>query len=300
MKRILITGAAGFIGRQTLPLLPDAEIHAVSRQPAEQSDIVQWHQADLFDNVQTSHLLSAIRPTDLLHFAWDVRPSLYWTSLENYQWVSGTLNLLREFHENGGQRAVLAGTCAEYDWHYGYCVEDSTPLDFNTPYAACKSSLYRMAMSYAEQTNLSLAWGRIFFPYGDGEHPKRLIPYVIQSMLKQEAVQTSHGEQYRDFLYIHDVASAFVDLLNSDVTGAVNIGSGEPVRLKDIIYHIADMLDARQLVQLGVRPANHEPPMIVADVQRLRQEVGWKPQYSLVDGLAKTIQWWQSQQKVNT
>lgn len=297
MKRILITGASGFIGKHTLPLLIDADIHAVSRQPQIQSDAAQWHQIDLFDVEQMTQLMQTVRPTHLLHFAWDVRPKLYWTSLQNYQWVSTTLNLLQNFYENGGQRAVIAGTCAEYDWRYGYCVENETPLSYTTPYAACKSSLYTMMMSFTKQTNLSLAWGRIFFPYGAYEHPSRLIPYLIQSMLKRELVQTSHGEQYRDFLHVADVASAFVALLNSDVQGAVNIGSGEAVKLKEIIYTIADILDARHLLEIGSRPAANEPAMVVANVQRLTQLVGWTPQYSLSEGLNKTIQWWQSQLK---
>ncbi|MDQ7026700.1 MAG: NAD(P)-dependent oxidoreductase [Anaerolineae bacterium] len=296
MKRILITGAAGFIGRHTLPLFIDDDIHAISRQSQIQSDTVQWHQMDLLDRASVEQLMATVKPTHLLHFAWDVRPRLYWTSLQNYQWVSATLNLLHNFYENGGQRMVIAGTCAEYDWQYGYCVEDSTPLSMSTTYSACKSSLYRMAMTYAQETKMSLAWGRIFFPYGVYEHPSRLIPYVIQSMLKRELAQTSHGEQYRDFLYVADVASAFVALMNSDVQGAVNIGSGVPVKLKDIIYTIADILDARHLLEIGARQAANEPPMVVANVQRLSQDVAWTPRYSLSEGLAETIQWWQSQQ----
>jgi nucleoside-diphosphate-sugar epimerase len=296
MKRILISGAAGFIGKHILPLLNDAEIHAISRQPQAASDNIHWHQADLLDAGQLKKLIQGIRPTHLLHLAWDVRPGVYWTSSQNYQWVRATLDLLEDFQENGGIRAVIAGTCAEYDWQYGYCVEDTTPLSFTTPYAACKSSLYHLALSYAQQTNLSLVWGRIFFPYGAYEHPNRFIPYLIQSLLKQQTVQTSHGEQYRDFLYVTDVASAFVALLNSDFQGAVNIGSGEPVKLKTIITQIADVLDARHLLEIGARPAENEPPMVVANVQRL-QQIGWQPQVSLGEGLIKTIEWWQTQQK---
>ena len=299
MKRILITGAAGFIGRYTLPLLTDYDIHAVSRQPQQASDTIHWHPIDLLDNEQVSHLMQDVQPTHLLHFAWDVDPANYRHSLLNYQWVSATLHLLQQFHLVGGQRAVLAGTCFEYNLEAGFCSEDKTPLVTDMPYTACKSSLFHLATSYAQQVGLSLAWGRIFYLYGAEEKPQRFIPYIIQTLLNGQVAKTSHGEQYRDFLYVHDVASAFVALLNSDVTGAVNIASGEPVRLKDIIHQIADRLDARHLVQLGARPANHEPPMIVADVQRLKQEVGWKPHYSLADGLAKTVQWWQSQQKVN-
>jgi UDP-glucuronate decarboxylase len=294
--RLMMTGVSGFIGRAVIPLLANIEVHAITRQQLDtHNSSVHWYELDLFDSQQVDRLIADVQPTHLLHLAWEARPGIYWTSLDNYRWVSASQHLLQAFQQNGGVRAVIAGTCAEYDWRYGYCVENETPLSYATPYAACKSSLYSMLMSFAKQTQLSLTWGRIFFPYGTHENSKRLIPYVIQSLLNNESARTSHGEQFRDFLHITDVASAFVALLKSEVEGAVNIGSGEPVRLKQIIHAIADILDAHHLLQIGAVAATDEAPMVVASVRRLQQEVGWTPTYSLSVGLTETIRWWQSQ-----
>lgn len=292
--KVLVTGASGFIGIHTLPLLTkfSDEVHAASRATHSDMGGIQWHQIDLLAPEQVSMLMKQIQPTHLLHLAWDVTPGKYWTSLANFQWVQAGLYLLDQFYRHGGKRVVFAGTCAEYDWQYGYFVEDVNPLDTKTPYSVCKTSLYQMTKSYVAQTELSLAWGRIFFPFGINEHPARLIPYLIQTLLKGEAAQTSSGEQIRDLLYVKDLAAAFVALLQSDVEGAVNISSGNPVRLREIILRIADKLQASDLVELGARPDNNEPPMIVGDARRLREEVGWIPEYTLDQALDETIQWW--------
>ncbi|HYO92354.1 MAG TPA: GDP-mannose 4,6-dehydratase, partial [Pyrinomonadaceae bacterium] len=110
-----------------------------------------------------------------------------------------------------------------------------------------------------------------------------------------QPVACTEGTQKRDYLYVRDVAAAFVSLLASDVTGAVNISSGQPVEVREIIYRIADQLDERELVRLGALPMpQNEPPLLVGDTARLKTEVEWTPAYSLADGLAETIQWWQS------
>ncbi|WP_421021629.1 NAD-dependent epimerase/dehydratase family protein, partial [Klebsiella pneumoniae] len=83
-----------------------------------------------------------------------------------------------------------------------------------------------MLTAYASQTGLSATWARLFFMYGPGEHPNRVTSSVILSLLQGKSAQCSHGMQIRDFLHVADVASALVTLLDSDVTGPVNIGSG--------------------------------------------------------------------------
>jgi nucleoside-diphosphate-sugar epimerase len=303
MKRVLITGASGFVGRHCLAALAARgyEVHAVSAKAhaaaADAPVEVRWHQVDLLDAARVSSLLATVQPTHLLHCAWYAIPGKYWTATENFCWVKASLHLLQAFAESGGRRVVGVGSCAEYDWDYGYCSERHTPLRPATTYGVCKHALQLMLEALCRQVNLSGAWGRLFFLYGGHEYEQRLVASVIGSLLRGEPARCSHGHQVRDFLHVQDAASALVALLDAEtVTGAVNIASGVPVTLRQVIGELAAQLGRPELIQLGALPAPAgEPHLLLADVARLRGEVGWCPQYDLSEGLAETINWWKLQ-----
>jgi nucleoside-diphosphate-sugar epimerase len=298
MKRVLVTGATGFIGRQCLPRLVASayEVHAASStvQSCGASDIT-WHRADLLDHHQAGELVAAVQPTHLLHLAWYTVPGKFWTSHENVRWVQASLSLLQAFGSNGGQRVVMAGTCAEYDWQYGYCSERVTPLVPTSFYGVCKHALQLLAHGFSEQAGLSSAWARFFFLYGPHEHPARLVSSAIRSLLRGEPVRCSHGNQTRDYLHVEDAAAAAVALLDSAVAGPVNVASGRALRLRDIISRAATQIGRADLVHLGAIPAPpDDPPLLVADVRRLHEELGWSPHYDLDAGLEQTVAWWRS------
>ena len=300
MKKVVVTGAKGFIGRHTLKNLRDRnfEIHAIVSKNAPDIDLnnCHWHLANLLDINQIKQLFEQIKPTHFLHFAWCYsRPGKYWQAEDNFLWVQASLEMLKQFQAQGGQRVVMSGTCAEYDWNYGYCSEFITPKNPSSPYGICKNAMQEMLQSYANLTNLSSAWGRIFLPYGPYEYVDRLVASVICSLLKGEPARCSHGRQMRDFLYVQDVADAFVALLESDVTGPVNIGSGQPMAIKDMVYKIGEQMGRSDLIQLGAIPAaTNDTPLVIADVKRLSDEVGFQPTYNLERGIEETINWWRS------
>jgi len=298
LKRIVVTGATGFIGRHCLPLLEEKEyeIHAFSSssQPDFERSKIIWHKVDLFHQSRLKEIIEDIRPSHLLHLAWYVEPGKWINSPKNYRWVQASLDLLLAFSECGGQRAVMAGSCAEYDWRYSYCIEGLTPMKPNTVYGTCKNALQEMFGKLIDNMELSGAWGRIFFLYGPHEHPARLVSSVIQSLLANQSAQCSHGNQLRDYLYVKDVADAFVALLESHIVGPVNIASGLPIALKEIVFKIAEKLDGKDLVRLGaINASTDEPALLVGDINRLSKEVGWQPKYSLDQGLLETINWWE-------
>ena len=302
MKRILVTGANGFIGQSALPILAaqhDFEIHAVtSRSPVCPREICCWHITDLLNAGQVHELFHAVRPTHLLHLAWYTAHGDYWNSPQNSRWVQASQELLRQFHLHGSQRAVVAGTCAEYDWRTGFLSETTTPLCPRSTYGACKKELFCWLDEFSRHTGLSTAWARIFFLYGPHEPPQRLVPSVVAALLRHEPARCTSGTQTRDFLYVEDVANALTCLLANGVSGPVNIGSGKPVAIRDVVYAIADKFHRRDLVLLGALPEKvDDPPVLAADVNRLTHECGWSPKFDLESGLEKTIDWWTSQHR---
>lgn len=298
MNKVLLTGATGFIGRHSLESLVNCgyEIHAAYKgEPLDSPSSVQWHKADLLDSESIERLMSEVRPSHLLHFAWYVSPSEYRTSAENLRCVQASLSLVQAFARCGGARVVMAGTCMEYDWRYGFCAERLTPLFPSTLYGASKHSLQLLVNAFAEQEGLSAAWGRIFFLYGPHEHPQRLVASVIRSLINGEPARCSHGKQVRDFLHVADVANAFVALLESDARGPVNIASGQPVAIRDLIQRIGALTGRQDLIELGAIAAREDDaPLLVADIGRLTDEVGWSPKYDLNSGLGQTIDWWRN------
>lgn len=294
--KVLVTGATGFIGRQCIePLQAKGyEVHAVSSKPHVENKAVNWHKIDLLDAGQCDDLVFRIQPTHLLHFAWYAVPGEYRTSVENLRWVQASLELMRAFAASGGKRLVMAGTCAEYAWRFDRYSEASTPLVPATLYGACKHATQMMLASWSKQSGVSSAWGRIFSLYGPHEHPARLVSSVIATLLRGDEVLCENGSLIRDYLHVADVAAAFAALLDSDIEGPVNIGSGIGVALKDIAEMIGAKIGRPGLIRFGTRPPPAgEPPLLIADTARLSR-TGWRPSIGLDTGLDDTIGWWRS------
>jgi nucleoside-diphosphate-sugar epimerase len=297
MTSVLVTGATGFIGQASLPLLVERgyDVHGVTggHSPIPAIDGVEWHKADLLDREDVSGLMQAVRPERLMHLAWYAVPGEWLTSIENVRWVEASLYLVRQFAAVGGQKMVVSGSCAEYDLSYGFCSEDITPLRPHSLYGVCKHAVQTVVSHACADLGLQLAWGRIFFVYGPAENPVRLVASVIRSLLRDEPATCAYGGHIRDYLHSHDVGSALVHLLDSSVEGAVNVASGRPLSLQSLVARIGEKMDRLELVHGDeFATARDEPPFIVADVNRLHDTAGWAPRLSLDAGLDQTIGWW--------
>ena len=299
-RRVLVTGASGFIGRHALePLLhQNFEVHAVARsaRPLDAPPQVHWHRADLLAASEQDALLAQLAPTHLLHLAWYAEPGRFWTSAENLRWAAATITLVHAFAGYGGRRAVIAGTCAEYRWgDPGLCIEGVTPLEPTTLYGSAKHTTHKLLQAAAATLGVELAWGRVFFLYGPHEPSVRLVASVARGLLLGERVATGDGTQIRDLMYVVDVAEAFAAVLDSTLIDAVNIASGEGAPLRKVIAAIGAATHGKHLLDIGAlarRP--DDPDELVADVTRLREEVGFNPRTDLREGIERTVAWWRN------
>lgn len=299
MQRVLVTGASGFLGRQSVPMLLAAasDVHALvgSRQVPFPPG-VQVHRCNLHDGQEVAQLIARLRPTHLLHLAWNTAPGTFWTAPDNLDWLASSLHLVRCFAAQGGRRLVIAGTCAEYQSGPEPLHETRTPCRPSTLYGCCKQALHVALDGYARQEGLSLGWARLFGLFGPFEQPERMVASSLLALLSGQPVRCTSGLQERDFLHVQDAASALVTFLQSGVEGPVNIGSGQAVSIRQLIQTLADTVGGPASIEFGAWPLPcHEPPRVLADVGRLRDELGWTPALTLSAGLADAARWWREE-----
>lgn len=292
-KRVLITGGTGFIGRNVVDELINRgwEVHSLVYPPfaPEREGLIQY-EMNLMDNTAVEDFLKKHKFENLIHLAWYVGPKCHVADL-NMDWTIATLNLLKSFKENGGKKFLGAGTISEYEYKYGYLLEDETPTDPQTLYGNSKNAIFNIAKVYCKQNNIDFKWSRIFNLYGPAEKPQRLMPSVINSCLKGEDVKVSDCLKFQDYLHVEDTARGIVDVFESDVQGAVNICSGKPVQLRAIVEKIAQLTNFKGKILWGAIPAAFGDDLVVGNNEKLKS-TGWQPKYDLEQGLVQTINWW--------
>ncbi|MBS5859848.1 NAD(P)-dependent oxidoreductase [bacterium] len=297
-KKVLITGGTGFIGRNVVDELISRgwEVHSLVFPPfaPEKEGLIQY-EMNLMDTDAVNKFLKEHNFENLIHLAWYVGPKCHVHDL-NLDWTLATLNLLKNFKENGGKRFAGAGTISEYEYKYGYLLEDETPTSPKTLYGESKNSIYKIASVYCKQNGIEFKWPRIFNLYGPAEKSQRLMPSVINSCLKGEDVKVSDCLKFQDYLHVKDTACGIVDVFESDIEGAVNICSGKPVQLRAIVEKIAELTNFKGKILWGAIPAAFGDEVVVGNNEKLKS-IGWNQKYSLEEGLKETIDWWKEHNK---
>lgn len=294
-RRILITGASGFLGWHCCEAFAASgwDVVALSRSGRAPDAVAERASCDLLDIDDMRRAVGKAKASHLLHMAWHDDPRDRWVSPANLDWAAASLQLARAFAEAGGERFILAGSCAQYDWTVGPILSETiTPLNPASLYGAAKVTTSQLLDAAQTALGLSIAEARIFFCYGPGEPPGRLLPDLITGLRAGHPVACTDGLQVRDYLHASDIARAIEMVAASNLTGAVNIASGEGVAVRDLIAEAARQLGRPDLPQFGaIKRAPHDPPEIYGEASRLRG-LGFQPRFDLKSGIADTMSKW--------
>jgi nucleoside-diphosphate-sugar epimerase len=297
--KVLLTGATGFVGSHVARLLVQqgCEVHALVREGSDARRIADIGSRLILVrgdvcSTDPARLARQVNPELCIHAAWYAKPGEYLRSQENVALQHATLRLALALAENGCRRFLGVGTCFEYDTAQGYLSETSR-IGPNHLYSACKAGTALALQEIGRLTTMSVVWARLFYLYGPHEDNQRLVPSVMRALIEGRTAKVTPGAQVRDFLHVEDVAAALWAVAKSSATGAVNIGSGTPVTVRDVVGCIGDILGRRELVELGAIPYGQGDPMFVcANNTRLVHECGWSQRFQLGEGLRHTVAWW--------
>ncbi len=300
--RVLMTGVAGFFGsRAAACLLRDGvEVHGLDHPKADLARVNALapktivHAVDLADRTATAAIVRELRPDVAVHLAWYAVPGKYLPAPENMDHLAAALDLARALNDAGCKRLITAGTCFEYDTDKGLLAE-STPTAPRFLYSAAKLAMYEVLREASRVWSTSYAHLRFFYQYGPWEAPGRIVPAVMTALLRGEEASVTPGQQVRDFLHVEDVARAIAFVTKGSLEGIVNIGSGVPVRIREIVAAAARAVGREDLVRYGALPTRPgDPPFVCADASKLRA-AGWAPMIDLESGMADTAAYWRGQ-----
>jgi len=277
-KKILVTGATGFVGRKICEALAykNVDLRCVVRRGKENQlskyacvEIVS--STDLFSEKSDWWANQCDGIDTIVHAAWYAEPGKYLQSDLNIKCLQGSLNLAQGAIDAGVRRFVGIGTCFEYDLSAGV-LSTNTPLKPTTPYSGAKAALYLGLDHWLQTHSVEFVWCRLFYLYGEGEDSRRLVPYLRSKLEKGEAAELTSGKQIRDFLDVAEAGRMIADVALSGQVGSVNICSGTPITVRQLAEKIADEYGRRDLLVFGARPDNLIDPLCVIGIPNVQTE----------------------------
>lgn len=293
-KTVLVTGASGFLGREVISQLVRENKYDLAAAVSGRRDIhfpaeVRVYPADLLEAGACEKLVEEVKPQALLHLAWCSERGDDKAAEGDIQWLAVSTRLLRAFAGQGGECFLFAGPCLENDddvWQ-----TERRQMDI---YGACKRSFAEVMRDYCSNIGMRFIDARLCPLYGRGDpHGDREIPQVISDLLKDSPVSVNDPFAVVDLLHVEDAARALVMAMESEYCGPVDVGSGRPVVMKDILCRIAGVLGKEKLLSFseGYRPRQ----MPMADTSALQEKIGCCPSHSFAEDLAETVEWWKGQ-----
>lgn len=310
MKSVLVTGAAGFIGSHLVERLVltgarvRAFVHYNSRNdwgnlelvPAEVLREVEVVTGDICDPFSVR---GAVKGTDtVFHLASLIAIPYSYVAPQSYVStnVLGAINVLQAAREESVARVVHTSTSECYGTAQYVPIDESHPLQGQSPYSASKIGADMLAESYWRSFGLPVAIIRPFNTFGPRQSARAVIPTIISQALKNGPVHLGSLTPTRDMNYVENTIDGFLAVAESErsVGQVINCGSGREIAVGNLARLIIDLIGSKSEIVCDdqrVRPANSEVERLLASNAKAKALLGWEPRVSLEDGLARTIEW---------
>ncbi|MBW5409524.1 NAD(P)-dependent oxidoreductase [Brachyspira hampsonii] len=280
MKKIIVTGITGSIGQYIVEPLKELsfEIYGIGRKDFI-TDKFHYIKADINNSIEIKNIFYEVRPEYLIHLAWDLSNG-YFHSNTNFDMLTSSINILKYFRDNNGKKAIYIGSYAEYSFD-NIPAKEYDRVNPTTVYAKCKNYLREISELYCKNNSIDFCWARVFNTYGENDNNTRLFPYIISSLQNNQKVSINHSQLEKDYIYAGDAAKILALIINSDITGIINICSGKGIKLRDLATMISEKLGKQYLLEL--KELNTEEPLkTIGDNSRIVNELKFN-YYSYID-----------------
>ena len=311
MKKILITGATGFIGSHLAEYFVEKGYQVIGYDRYNPNNNWGWLEGSKYKS-EIEIILGDIRDYDSVAKSVKICDTVLHLAALNgipYSYVSplayiktnieGTYNILEASKNSEISDVLITSTSEVYGTAQYIPMDEDHPLVGQSPYAASKISADQLAMSYFRSFDLPVKIVRPFNVYGPRQSPRAVIPSIILQLLINEDYNIKIGDTSptRDFTYVNDICSSYLELLKSEnhYGEVINVGMGKEISISDLIKNITNILDIKDFTLIKenkrYRPKKSEVNRLFCDNKKLIQNTNWKAKYNLKEGLENTIKW---------
>lgn len=279
MKKVLVTGATGFIGTYVINelLLLGYEVIATASNSIN-AEKKEWFKKVVFIPLDFKRLEDVNyyeffeRPDIVIHLSWEGLPN-YNDEFHINENLPRHKRFLQNLIKNGAKNINVAGTCLEYGMQEG-SLNEEMECNPTLPYASSKYQLNLYLEQLKQDYNFSLKWIRLFYMYGMGQNPKSILAQLENAIAnKEEYFNMSGGEQVRDYLMVKDVAKIIVSIASQNrINGIINCASGIPVKIKDFVCQY--LKESNQTISLNLGYylyTKYEPMQFWGNIEKLKR-----------------------------